>query len=78
MGRRLEKSGVRIFDEIHVSGHGGKEDLRDLIGLINSEHIIPSHGPIEMTKSMEVLAGEEGYNIKKQVHIMGNGQSLKL
>lgn len=78
MGRRLEKSGVRIFDEVHVSGHGGKEDLRDLIGLLSPEHIIPSHGPMEMTKSMEVLAAEEGYNIKKQVHIMGNGQRLKL
>ncbi len=78
MDRRLEKSGVRIFDEVHVSGHGGKEDLRDLINLLNPEHIIPSHGPVEKTSSMEILAHEEGYNVKKQVHVMTNGQKVIL
>ena len=78
MDRRLEKSGVRIFDEVHVSGHGGKEDIRDLINLLNPEHIIPSHGPVEKTSPMELLAGEEGYNVKRQVHLMGNGKKLVL
>ncbi len=31
MDKRLKKSGVRIFDNVHVSGHGGKEDLRDVL-----------------------------------------------
>jgi len=39
MDKRLKKSGVRIFDNIHVSGHAGREDLRDLISLINPENI---------------------------------------
>jgi len=29
--KRLKKFNVRIFDNVHVSGHGGREDLRDLI-----------------------------------------------
>ncbi len=41
MDKKLKKSGVRIFDEVHVSGHGGKEDLRDLISIVNPENIIP-------------------------------------
>ena len=27
----LEKKGARIFKDIHVSGHGSREDLRDVI-----------------------------------------------
>lgn len=78
MDKRLEKSGVRMFDEVHVSGHGGKEDLRDIITLLNPEHIVPSHGPAEKTKFMKILAEEEGYNIKKQIHVMSDGSKLVL
>ena len=78
MDKRLEKSGVRIFDNVHVSGHGGKEDLRDLLNLINPQHIIPSHGPMEKTRSMEILALEEGYNVKKQVHVLKDGEKVAL
>ena len=30
LNKRLMKSGARLFDEVHVSGHGGREDLRTL------------------------------------------------
>ena len=41
---RFKKKGVRIFNNLHVSGHAGREDLRDFINLVNPEHIIPAHG----------------------------------
>ncbi|MBS3066077.1 MBL fold metallo-hydrolase, partial [Candidatus Pacearchaeota archaeon] len=47
LNKRLKKHNVRIFDNIHVSGHGGREDIRDLIRLLNPEHIIPSHGDLK-------------------------------
>jgi len=76
--RRLKKSKVRIFDNVHVSGHGGREDLRDLIKLTNPEHVIPSHGDLKKTTAGAKLAEEVGYKIGKTVHLMQNGQSITL
>jgi ribonuclease J len=78
LNRRLKKSGVRIFDNIHVSGHAGREDLRDLIELIHPEHIIPAHGSPDQLEPMEGLAEELGYKPHKQIHLMRNGQKIKL
>jgi len=78
MDKRLKKSGVRIFEEVHVSGHGGREDLRDLLLIVNPEHIIPSHGSIQQLTPMIELAREMGYEVGKQCHLMQDGQVLKL
>ena len=78
LDRRLKKFGVRIFDNIHVSGHPGREDLRDLINLIKPEHIIPAHGTREQISPMIELAKEMHYKSGKDCHLLGNGQKLKL
>jgi ribonuclease J len=75
---RLRKSSVRIFDEVHVSGHGGREDARDLIGLLDPEHVIPSHGDMQKLIPMMELSKELGYKIGKTCHLLQNGQTLKL
>jgi len=77
MEKRLKKKNVRIFDNVHVSGHAGKEDLRDFINMINPEHIIPAHGGLEQLTPMADLARELGYNFKT-CHIMQDSQTLKL
>lgn len=76
--RRLKKHQVRIFDNVHVSGHGGREDLRDLIKLTNPEHVIPSHGDFSKTKAGQDLAIELGYKKGKTVHLMENAKCLKI
>jgi ribonuclease J len=78
LDKKLKKFGVRIFDNIHVSGHPGREDLRDLINLIHPEHIIPAHGSLIQMAPMVELAKELGYKSGKDCHLMGNGQKLKL
>jgi len=78
LDRRLRKSRVRIFNEVHVSGHGGREDIMDLINILSPEHIIPSHGPKEKTKPMFELARDLGYNTKRNIHLLYDGQKLKL
>ena len=78
MDKRLKKLGVRLFDNVHVSGHGGKEDLRDLISIVNPENIIPAHGSTQQLIPMIELAKEMGYRVGKEVHLMQDGQSLKL
>ena len=76
--KRLRKHQVRIFDNVHVSGHGGREDLRDLIRLTNPENVIPSHGELKKLTAGADLAQEMGYKLNKTVHLMQNGQELKL
>lgn len=73
----LKKRNLRIFKDIHVSGHAAREDLRDLIQMTDPDHIIPAHGDITMTSSMASLASELGYSEDK-IHLMQDGQKVVL
>ncbi|MCK5282319.1 MAG: RNase J family beta-CASP ribonuclease [Nanoarchaeota archaeon] len=72
----LNHLGVRVFRDIHVSGHAAKEDLRDLINMLKPQHIIPAHGNIDMEMSLANLAIEKGYKMDKNIHIMKDGSNL--
>lgn len=76
--KRLKKHKVRIFDNVHVSGHGGREDLRDLLKITNPVHVIPSHGDYPKLKAGLDLAVEMGYKKGVNVHILSNGQKLNI
>jgi ribonuclease J len=76
--KKLRKFQPRIFDNIHVSGHGGREDLRDLIKITQPQHIIPSHGDLKKLTAGASLAQEMGYKLGETVHLMQNGQVLNV
>jgi ribonuclease J len=61
---------------LHNSGHAGREDLRDFINMIDSEHVIPAHGDKEKLLPMIELCNELGYKTAKDVHLMANGGHL--
>lgn len=71
----LKKFGVRIFKDIHVSGHAGKEDLRDLINFLKPKNIFPAHASNELSKELVKFGLQMGYD---QVHIIQNGQTYRL
>ncbi|MBW3013215.1 RNase J family beta-CASP ribonuclease [Candidatus Woesearchaeota archaeon] len=74
----ISQKGARIFKDIHVSGHGAKEDLRDLIAYTKPLHIIPTHGDKDKLLALAKLAKELGYLIGKTVHILKNGQKIEI
>ncbi|MBS3074395.1 MBL fold metallo-hydrolase [Candidatus Pacearchaeota archaeon] len=76
--KRLYKSGAEIFEDVHVSGHGHKEDLRELIKLLRPEHIIPSHGHQGIVSQIIPLVQEMGYEKGRTVHLLENGKALEL
>jgi ribonuclease J len=78
MEARLKKSKPRIFRDVHVSGHPRKEDLRDIMQIINPQHVIPAHAGLEKTRPMADLVDEMGYKLGKQCHLMEDGGVLKL
>ena len=74
----LRSYNIRIFKDIHQSGHAAREDLRDLINLVNPQHIIPAHGELKMTSALADLAVEMGWKKGQNVHVMGNGERIRL
>ena len=77
MDNRFKKFGVRIFDEVHVSGHGGREDIRNLIEILNPEHLVPSHGSYQQLLPMKELGKQMGYT-EKNFHLMKNGGKISI
>jgi ribonuclease J len=75
---KLKRAGVRLFKNIHVSGHAAREDLRDLINMTKPKNIIPAHGDFTMISALSELAVEMGYQVGKNVHIMQDGQMIRL
>jgi ribonuclease J len=75
---QLKKYKVRMFKDIHTSGHASKEDLRDMINMLKPRHIIPAHGDFTMISALTDLAMEMGYKVGENLHIMRNGQRIKI
>lgn len=63
---------------LHNSGHCGREDLRDLIEMLQPAHIIPAHGEMQKLTALAELATELGYSLGKNVHILQDGQKLNI
>lgn len=79
MDRKLRKLGVRLQTDIHVSGHGGREDLRDLVEILKPDHIIPAHGTLEQEEPMmDLVTTEMGYKTGKTAHLSRNGNVVKI
>ncbi|MCK5149292.1 RNase J family beta-CASP ribonuclease [Candidatus Pacearchaeota archaeon] len=78
LDKKLRKQGVRLQTDIHVSGHAGREDLRDLIEMLKPKQIFPSHGNLEDVVAMVDLAKEMGYKFHENVHLSSNGKLIKV
>lgn len=76
MENQLKEQGVRIFRDVHVSGHPAKEDLREMINLTNPENIIPCHGFDKLLKPACGLAEEMGFKLNRDIHLMRNGEKI--
>ncbi|MBD3204367.1 RNase J family beta-CASP ribonuclease [Candidatus Woesearchaeota archaeon] len=76
--KKLKNHNVRIFKDIHQSGHASREDHRDLIHMVSPEQIIPAHGDISKTSNLVDLAQELGYELGKTVHLMQDGKKLEI
>ena len=65
---------VRIFRDVHVSGHGALEDHRDLLELVRPEHIIPIHAENAKAQMLANFAAGLGY---KNTHVMQDGKKIE-
>ena len=74
----LKKKGVDIYTDVHASGHGSKEDLKDIIKIINPDIVIPAHGNLIKEKDLAKIAEELGYKIGEDVFVVNNGETIKI
>jgi len=76
--KRLRQKGLRIFNDVHISGHAGREDLRDFINLLSPEHIIPAHAGLAKQSALAELASEMGYKLGKTCHVSQDLNKIEL
>lgn len=73
--RALRTHNVRIFKDVHVSGHGALEDHRDLMELSKPKTIIPVHADNTKARMLADFADQLGF---KNTKIMQDGKRLSL
>jgi ribonuclease J len=76
--KQLKNRQVRIFKDIHVSGHASREDHRDLMNILKPKHYVPTHGGINKLAKAVELAMEMGYTLGKNAHLIQDGQTLNI
>jgi ribonuclease J len=59
------------ISEVHVSGHGSREELRAMIGAVRPRHFVPVHGEPRLLIRHRKLAEEEGVPVA-EVALNGN------
>lgn len=57
----------------HVSGHGSREELKLMLGLVQPKHFIPVHGEYRMLVQHALLAEGAGVEIDR-IFVLENGQ----
>ena len=74
----ITKRGMNILRDVHVSGHGAREDHRRLLKLVKPQHIVPTHGGMKQLFALKELAVKELKYRPDQVHILKNNERLRL
>lgn len=71
---RLKHAGARLFKGAHASGHASAVDHREMLSLLQPEHIVPAHGGLAIQNAYAELATDEGWRPRKEIHVLANGQ----
>ncbi len=78
---RLAKMGAEVLHEdnapVHVSGHGCREELRTIIGLLRPRAVMPMHGEFRMLAAHAQLAREGGVP-EDRIILAENGTVVEL
>jgi ribonuclease J len=74
---KLMEKKARIFRDIHQSGHGSREDHREMINMLRPKKIIPGHIPKERAEPMIELCIEMGYK-RKDILVLEDGKKIEV
>jgi len=74
----LKRKSVEIYKDVHASGHGSRDDLKEVIDLLKAKFVIPAHGNLEKEENLARASEELGYKLGKTVFVLKNGETLEL
>ncbi|WP_101296119.1 RNase J family beta-CASP ribonuclease [Halegenticoccus soli] len=74
----LGMQGARVYDDVHVSGHLAQEGHYAMLDALQPQHVIPAHQNMSGFSGYVDLAGSQGYEIGRDLHITSNGNILQL
>ena len=66
-----------IFQDVHVSGHACREEIKLIYSLVKPKYAIPVHGEYKHLKAQASIARELGYD-KENIFILSSGNVLEL
>ncbi|MBI2144937.1 RNase J family beta-CASP ribonuclease [Candidatus Woesearchaeota archaeon] len=73
----LRRTNVRMFKDVHQSGHASGQDVRVFLEMLRPKHLIPSHGEHRMKSALKHMALSLGYD-EKRIHLPHDGQRIVL
>ncbi|PIN79560.1 ribonuclease J [Candidatus Woesearchaeota archaeon CG10_big_fil_rev_8_21_14_0_10_34_8] len=74
---QLKDKQVKIFKDVHVSGHAAGKDLKEFIKLTNPKHIFPAHGPYENQQHLIKIAKGLDYS-DEFLHCCHDGETTTI
>ena len=73
----MRKGADVIFQDVHVSGHACREDIKLIYSLVNPKYSIPVHGEYKHLIAQAKIAEELGFD-KENIKILSSGDVLEL
>ena len=73
----MRKGADVIFQDVHVSGHACREDIKLIYSLLHPKYCIPVHGEYKHLVAQAKIAEELGYS-KEAIKILSSGDVLEL
>ena len=73
----MRKGADVIFQDVHVSGHACKEDIKLIYSLLHPKYCIPVHGEYKHLVAQAKIVEELGYS-KDDIKILSSGDVLEL
>jgi ribonuclease J len=68
---------ISAFGPIHATGHGHRDDMRELMRAARPSHFVPVHGAYRNLQAHARLAREEGW-LEQQVTLLDGGECLRV
>jgi ribonuclease J len=75
--RQGADTSVEGFGTVHVSGHGQREELADLIRAVRPRQMVPVHGTYRNLRAHGALAASLGWE-PERISLLDGGQCLRL
>ena len=73
----MRKGADVIFEDVHVSGHACREDIKLIYSLVNPLYAIPVHGEYKHLVAQAKIAEELGYD-SDHIKILSSGDVLEI